>query len=468
MGTVPTGKMERQLRAEYLRWLADLPRHQDDLTGYVSTFEARSRALIAKMGGQVASLGALADFPTPKLLDLSPVANVVYDQMAQAAVQASIQAGMQATEAARAMLHAGLDKSFNRLNRLARTETVSAYWKNSWDSVADLPDIVMVWSPEYGKRTCEYCLSRDGLVVEDGNIRDHPQGRCTLIPTLRSRLNYKGTLEPDGSVTMDPRYTKKSVAGAKPKASAGPTTEAQRDPMSGKSNPAAPSKAQPTQASQAPAPKPIKASTAPNPVQPVRVEAPRVIKSVKDMESFGSAMPVPSTITKGAAKAMDDYAKGTAYAANAVLRGQKTVFGRAIDPRTKTYAKGFTKEVDKMMDASLIPEDVRVVRALGADAFGGLDKLKDLAGGIYQDKGYMSTSLAEKVSKSVYDVKDAVEMEINVPKGTRALYMAGESYLKTERELLLDRGTRLAVESVTYDERKKTWKVVATVLPGPR
>jgi hypothetical protein len=105
----------------------------------------------------------------------------------------------------------------------------------------------MVWSAENGHRTCQYCLSRDGLVVEDANIRDHPQGRCTLVPTLRSQVKYKGTLEPDGSVTMDPRWAGQKVAGAKAKASAGPTTAAQRDPLSGKRNPAAPSVAQPAQ-----------------------------------------------------------------------------------------------------------------------------------------------------------------------------------------------------------------------------
>jgi hypothetical protein len=193
-----------------------------------------------------------------------------------------------------------------------------------------------------------------------------------------------------------------------------------------------------------------------------------VIKSVKDMESFGSQMPAPSTLGANGAKVMDDYAKGTAYTANAVLRGQKTYRGRTIDARTKTYTKGFTKDMDKMMDASLVPEDVKVVRAVQADAFGGIEELKKLAGGIYQDKGYMSTSLADKVSGDIYNVKDAIDMDITVPKGTRALYMAGESYLKNERELLLDRGTRLAVESVTYDERTKKWKLKATVVPGPR
>jgi hypothetical protein len=209
MGTVPTGRLERELRKLYLQWLAGLP-YRQDLDAYLEEFEIKSRRLIARLGGQTASLGALADFPVPKTLELSPVAGVVYNEMRQAAISASITAGLNAKDAARAMLNAGLDKGYRRLERLARTETVSAYWLNQWNSVASLQgdNIVMVWGAERGKRTCDFCISRDGLVVEDRNIRDHPNGRCTLIPTLRSRVNYKGTLQPDGSVTYDDKWGK--------------------------------------------------------------------------------------------------------------------------------------------------------------------------------------------------------------------------------------------------------------------
>jgi hypothetical protein len=491
MGTVPTGMLERRLRQTYLQWLGGLST-EADVAAAIRTFEKRSRAVIAKEGGHAASLGALADFPVPKLLELSPRAGTIYDEMQQAGIRASIAAGLNSRDAARQILNAGLGKSYRQLERLARTETVSAYWKNQWDSVADLPDIVMLWGSEESKKTCDFCLSRDGLVVEDSNIRDHPNGRCTLVPTLRQNVKYKGTLQPDGSVTMDSKWTQKPVTVKPPVVKATPE---QLDPLSPKKNPAAPSVAQPVHQTTTvkavtnadkinnaeimfgtgskqhlaaikkfSTPNPLKAPT----LQPVPPLQPRVIKSVKDMEDFGKSMPVPSQLSTKAAQAMDDYAKGTAYTANAVLRGQKTYLGRAIDARTKAYTKKFTKEVDNMMDASLVPEDVRVVRTVSPEAFGGLDKLRGLQGGVYEDKGYMSTSLAEKVNGKIYDVKDGIEMEIEVPKGTRALYMAGESYLKNERELLLDRGTKMAVQSVEYDEKRKKWKVKATVIPGPR
>lgn len=202
---VPTNKLERELRALYLRWLAGVPDHTDDIKAYIRVFETQSRALISRLGGQAASLGALTGFPVPKTLALSPVAGKVYDEMIQAAVKSGITAGLGAKDVARQILNAGLDSSYKQLERIARTETVSAHWSNAWDSVAET-DLVMVWGAEISDKTCDYCIERDGLVVEDPTIRDHPNGRCTLIPTLRSRVEYKGTLLPDGSVFMDPGW----------------------------------------------------------------------------------------------------------------------------------------------------------------------------------------------------------------------------------------------------------------------
>lgn len=211
MGTVPTGRMERELRALYLRWLSGLPQEQD-MAAYVELFEQQSRELIGRLGGRAAALGALGDFPASKYLNLSPVAGVVYSEMQQAVIQAGLIAGLSSAETARQLLDLGLDKSFNRLKRLARTETTNAYWQATFTSTANLPAIVLLWSSEEGPRTCKWCLERDGLVVEDSNIRDHPNGRCTLVPTTRSQFTYRGTLRADGSIFMDPRFGGSGVA----------------------------------------------------------------------------------------------------------------------------------------------------------------------------------------------------------------------------------------------------------------
>lgn len=209
MPTVPTGRLERELRRLYMQWVHQLPQHRNDLEAYTARFRRDSLALIERMGGRVAMMGALADFPVPRLLDLSPHVGTIYDDLKQAAIQAGITTGLNPTDVARAMMQSGMDKSFNKLNRLARTETVSAYWKNQWDS-ADGLDLVMLWGSESGPRTCDFCMEREGLVVEDPNIRDHPNGRCTLIPTHPSQVDYRGTLRPDGSVYQDPRWAEPS------------------------------------------------------------------------------------------------------------------------------------------------------------------------------------------------------------------------------------------------------------------
>lgn len=194
MGQVPTNKLERELRKLYLQWLAGFPTHPDT-EAYLAEFEKASRALISRLGGQAASLGALAGFPVPKTLDLSPVADYVYNQMNQAAISAGITAGLNATDVARQILNSGLDQGFSRLNRLARTETVRAYWGNQWDSSQGL-DLVLVWSAEDG--ACEECLANDGMVVDSPDIQDHPNGRCTLVAKRPDRVpEDTKTVQPD-------------------------------------------------------------------------------------------------------------------------------------------------------------------------------------------------------------------------------------------------------------------------------
>lgn len=211
MPTIPTGELERRLRALYLRFIQGLQEDDPQIAQKLDEFQQQSQALIEKMGGRVAFMGALGDFPAPKLLELSPVAGVVYDEMKQAAIAAGISIGNGSKETARSMFRAGMDKSYRRLERLARTETTNAYWKNAFDSVADLPQIVMLWGSEDGPRTCPWCRERDGLVIDSSGLRDHPNGRCTPIPTLRSMVEYKGSVRSDGTIYRDPKWGAKPV-----------------------------------------------------------------------------------------------------------------------------------------------------------------------------------------------------------------------------------------------------------------
>ena len=80
--------------------------------------------------------------------------------MELAAIRAGVGQGLNARSIAKHMFDAGMDAEFYKLERLARTEVVSAYWAHQWDQASDL-DLVMVWSAESGKRTCPWCLAKD-------------------------------------------------------------------------------------------------------------------------------------------------------------------------------------------------------------------------------------------------------------------------------------------------------------------
>lgn len=191
MATVPTGKLEAQLRKLYLQWVSGLPDHEDDIENYIEKFRQESTALIAQLGGDAARQGALAGFPAPREIPLDPnsVAKI-FTGAQQAAVRSGIATGLNAKLVARSMFKAGMGQSYHQLERLARTETVRAYWNNAWDSIDGL-DLVMVWSAEDGPRTCPYCKAKDGLVVQERTIQDHPSGRCTLLPTLPGRVKNR-------------------------------------------------------------------------------------------------------------------------------------------------------------------------------------------------------------------------------------------------------------------------------------
>lgn len=208
MATVPTSSMETELRKLYLRWVSGLPSNEDSLNDYIEDFRRESTRLINSRGGQIARLGVSQGFPAPRELALDDAISRIISDMKESAIRAGIATGLNARDISKAMLKAGFDGSYNELERLARTEVVHAYWANQWREAEDL-DLVMLWGAEQGPRTCSWCIAKDGLLVEDRTLRDHPNGRCTLIPTLPSRipLRQKG---------RDPRFRRLGWDGQVP------------------------------------------------------------------------------------------------------------------------------------------------------------------------------------------------------------------------------------------------------------
>ena len=201
MGTVPTRYVEDALRAYYLAWLQGLSTVTDsELSAYIMEFEAKATEIINREGTKVARRGADPGFPAPKVIPMDVDPSKIFDDVRRLAVQAGIGAGLQSKETARMMFKQGMQGKYWELERFARTETTNAYWQHQWRQVEDL-DLVLVWSAESSKRTCPYCLAKDGLLVKDKTLRDHPNGRCTLLPKLPDSVPLRGK-------TRDPMWTR--------------------------------------------------------------------------------------------------------------------------------------------------------------------------------------------------------------------------------------------------------------------
>ena len=115
------------------------------------------------------------------MLELSPSLRGAYSDIEEALVKGGIAAGVGARDVADAIQASGVNKAYHKLERFARTEMVSAYWKKTWDE-AEGTGLSLLWQAEEGPRCCTYCKAKEGLVVTDKNLRDHPNGRCTLVP----------------------------------------------------------------------------------------------------------------------------------------------------------------------------------------------------------------------------------------------------------------------------------------------
>ncbi|MEU9466942.1 ADP-ribosyltransferase, partial [Streptomyces avermitilis] len=121
-------------------------------------------------------------------------------------------------------------------------------------------------------------------------------------------------------------------------------------------------------------------------------------------------------------------------------------------------------EMDRVMGAAPVPEDIMVVRGTGIDHL-QLDSPLDMQGRVFDDKAYTSTALG-KTPPPPFDGKP-VYMHLRVPKGTPALWLDHISQVPGERELLLARGSEYKVTRVFMDETDGKWHVYGEVLPRP-
>ncbi|GHD98933.1 ADP-ribosyltransferase [Streptomyces alanosinicus] len=159
--------------------------------------------------------------------------------------------------------------------------------------------------------------------------------------------------------------------------------------------------------------------------------------------------------------------------------GVVTYSGSAYDPINNHLRYGTDvpqhildtiKNMDEIMDARPVPEDIMVVRGTGVGHIevGGhpIDSPLDMIGGTFDDKAFTSTALGESPPPPFN--QKPVWMHLRVPKDTPALWLEPITLVKDERELLLAKGSFYKVTRVFFDEAHNKWHVYGEVLPRPK
>jgi hypothetical protein len=112
---------------------------------------------------------------------------------------------------------------------------------------------------------------------------------------------------------------------------------------------------------------------------------------------------------------------------------------------------------------SPLPADMTLSRMVDKDAFPGISNLSSLKGKILTDPAFASTSLGPPTR----DAGSEVLMHIAAPKGTRAVITGTLSRAPSQREVVLARGTRLAVSRVQAVKSGQflQWEMWLTAVP---
>lgn len=185
MKQIKTSKVERTLVSVYRRWLAacdnGTPTRAD-----IHRLRTELDAFFATDGAYLANLNKQLQFPRTIDRQLIQQADRILTRFEEKAIQGGILAGLHPTVTAQAMSHY-TNEALYSLRRLVRTETVRAMWQDQRQAVEGLPGMGLMWVCE-PRRACPTCKARDGLIVENPNIYDHPNGRCTLAPVFLEDL----------------------------------------------------------------------------------------------------------------------------------------------------------------------------------------------------------------------------------------------------------------------------------------
>lgn len=154
-------------------------------------------------------------------------------------------------------------------------------------------------------------------------------------------------------------------------------------------------------------------------------------------------------LTDAQVQAIKAYTDGAYSDLNRWLRGTEP----------NTYYQHLVEELDSVMRP--LPKSMTLERHVGYDAFQGKDNIYGLGGKTIEDKGYMSTSVAEG---GVFKSKP-VRMVIEVPAGTKGRWVSNISSVGSgEQEVLLARNTEMFIQKVVAHPDGSNFTIYAKVV----
>ena len=180
----------------------------------------------------------------------------------------------------------------------------------------------------------------------------------------------------------------------------------------------------------------------------------------------------------GQIAAIKKYGTSVGYRSmNAVLRDDKNQLAKFSDAQLQDGVKHAVNLQNAMKP---LPSSLRLFRGTGAQAFGqntiaaDFTKLKALEGQTLTDKGFFSTTVDETKAVSYDYAKKPIQMIVNTPEGTPAVYADAAIPGHSEHEIILAAGTSYRIDEVrkaTAEDRAKFGMgtehvVVATIVPS--
>ena len=371
-----------------------------------------------------------------------------------------------------------LDGSYKNAVRIIQTEHAYVMNEASKYTYEDLNIEKYEFLATLDKRTCKDCAKLDGKVF---NLKDaitglnypplHPNDRCTTVPyykddedTMRFARDEDGKrIKVPANMTYE-EWAKKYID--KDYVNNSNIEDIIKEELKKKNKTKTTTKAKPKTS------------------KPKATKKKKEAKKIYKQYDYLSSMDIPEEnsflkdITSEEKKAIKKYTSDNWYEdindslRRTHLEGLTEKEIKKLDKRVKkvieqissglkkgvahTDLKVFRGTSESVFKKVLDKDVIEQIRTKNIDA---KDLNKKVKGLIIKDDGFMSTTVAPE-GPSSEDFNYGIFMEIKIDKGaTGGGYIAPISEHSTEREWLLDKGTQLQIEKISWDEEKQSYKL---------